>query len=329
MKIYDEITNEELTSPDLSAGYLYTARRVAEHVPESREVMQGTVTEDDPKGLEHIISGYDVYEDCQLYHRYTVAELAERQQAEIEASTIVLDDATKLSLMLAEIPTEAKPTMPPKLGYKWVPTYSGTAGFVWELQEDPNAYGTNDRPLYWVDGMTVCTGYYYTDGDKLYMALQDGAPITGTNTKDVDSTDATVAVAEMLKGKTAYARGAKLTGTMPNNGAVAGKITQKDGKYTIPMGFHDGSGSAEIDETEQAKLVPANIREGVTILGVEGSMSSSEGMKPQAKSVTPTFEQQTVLPDSAYNCLSQVTVAAIPTNYVDNAAGGQTLTVGG
>lgn len=58
-------------------------------------------------------------------------------------------------------------------------------------------------------------------------------------------------------------------------------------------------------------------------------MSSSEGMKPQAKSVTPTFEQQTVMPDSNYNCLSQVTVNAIPTTYVDNAAGGQTLTVGG
>ena len=169
MKIYDEITNEELTSPDLSAGYLYTARRVAEHVPESREVMQGTVTEENPKGLEHIISGYDVYEDCQLYHRYTVAELAERQQAEIEASTIVLDDATKLSLMLAEIPTEAKPTMPP--------------GFAWELQEDPNAYGTHDRPLYWVDGMTVCTGYYYTDGDKLYVAMQDGAAPALTDTE--------------------------------------------------------------------------------------------------------------------------------------------------
>ena len=84
MKIYDELTNEELTSPDLSAGYLYTARRVAEHVPESREVMQGTVTEDDPKGLEHIISGYDVYEDCHLYHRYTVAELAERQQVDFD-----------------------------------------------------------------------------------------------------------------------------------------------------------------------------------------------------------------------------------------------------
>ena len=86
--------------------------------------------------------------------------------------------------------------------------------------------------------------------DKLAKGItahdKTGAPITGTSTKDVDSTDATVAVAEMLEGKTAYARGAKLTGTMPNNGAVAGKITQKDGKYTIPMGFHDGSGSAAI-----------------------------------------------------------------------------------
>lgn len=169
--------------------------------------------------------------------------------------------------------------------------------------------------------------------DKLAKGItahdKTGAPITGTSTKDVDSTDATAAVAEVLDGKTFYARGAKMTGTMPNNGAVEGKITQKDGKYTIPMGFHDGSGSAAIDETEQAKLVPANIREGVTILGVEGAMSSSEGMKPQAKTVTPTFEQQTVLPDSDYNCLSQVTVAAIPATYVDNAAGGQTLTVGG
>lgn len=158
---------------------------------------------------------------------------------------------------------------------------------------------------------------------------KSGAPIVGTSTKDVDSSDATAAVAEVLAGKTYYARGAKMTGTMPNNGAVAGKITTVDGKYIIPMGFHDGGGSAEIAATEQAKLVPANIREGVTVLGVKGSMSGNEGMKPQAKSVTPSFEQQVVLPDTAYNCLSQVTVQAIPATYVDNAAGGQTLTIGG
>lgn len=169
--------------------------------------------------------------------------------------------------------------------------------------------------------------------DKLAEGItahdKSGAPIVGTNTFDVDSQDATAAVAEVLKDKTFYARGAKMTGTMPNNGAVAGKITKKDGKYTIPMGFHDGSGTCAIDATEQAKLIASNIREGVTILGVLGSMSSSEGIKPQAKTVTPTFSQQTVMPDTGYNCLSQVTVNAIPTTYVDNAAGGQTLTVGG
>lgn len=57
-------------------------------------------------------------------------------------------------------------------------------------------------------------------------------------------------------------------------------------------------------------------------------MSGNEGMKPQAKTVTPTFSQQVVSPDESYNCLSQVTVGAIPVAYVDNAAGGQTLTIG-
>lgn len=162
--------------------------------------------------------------------------------------------------------------------------------------------------------------------DKLAKGItahdKSGAPITGTS-------DATAAVAEVLKGKTFYARGTKMTGTMPNNGEVNGEISTVSGKYTIPMGFHDGAGGVTIAATEQAKLVPTNIREGVTVLGVVGSMSGSEGMKPQAKSVTPSFEQQVVLPDSEYNCLSQVTVAAIPATYVDNAAGGQTLTIGG
>lgn len=155
-----------------------------------------------------------------------------------------------------------------------------------------------------------------------------GAPITGTCTFDSDTSDDTAAVGEILSGKTAHARGAKLTGTMPNNGAVTGTISTKAGTYTIPQGYHDGSGSVSIASAEQAKIIPTNIRQGVTILGVQGSMSGSESVRAQAKTATPTFEQQAITPDSSYTHLSQVTINAIPVSYSDNAAGGKTVTIG-
>lgn len=157
---------------------------------------------------------------------------------------------------------------------------------------------------------------------------KDGEPIEGTCTFDSDTTDATAAVAEVLKDKTFYARGAKLTGTMPNNGAVAGKIATKDGVYTVPLGYHDGSGTVGIDDAEKAKIIPANIREGISILGVDGEMSGSEGMKPQSKTVTPSTEEQVVTADEGYNCLYQVTVKAIPYVESPNSAGGTTVTIG-
>lgn len=157
---------------------------------------------------------------------------------------------------------------------------------------------------------------------------KSGASITGTCTFDVNSGDATVSVAEMLTGKTAYARGTKLTGTMPNNGAVTGKISTKNGAYIIPQGYHDGSGTVGISETEKEKLIPTNIREGINILGVDGQMSGSEGMKPQSKTITPSSAQQTILPDEGYNCLSQVVVEKIPYVESENSAGGLTVTIG-
>lgn len=155
----------------------------------------------------------------------------------------------------------------------------------------------------------------------------DGEPMTGTSTFDVDSSGATAAVAEVLKGKT-FAKGGKIqTGTMPNNGAVALKITSKTQKVTLPQGYHDGSGYAEIDATEQAKLIPENVREGITVLGVAGTMSGTEDAIPQAKEVTPTKDGFAVLPDSGYNYLSQVTVGPIPYEETENSAGGITVTI--
>ena len=157
---------------------------------------------------------------------------------------------------------------------------------------------------------------------------KDGAPITGACEYDSNTSSDTAAVSEILLGKTAHARGSQLTGTMPNNGAIAEVIDDKDDSIVIPAGFHDGSGTVQLNSTEKAKLIATNIRQGVTILGVEGSMSGSEGVNAQAKSVTPTFSQQVVAPDSGYTHLTQVTVAAIPISYADNAAGGVTVTIG-
>lgn len=156
---------------------------------------------------------------------------------------------------------------------------------------------------------------------------KSGAPKTGTCEFDSDTSNDTVAAAEMLVGKTAHARGVKITGTMPNNGAVSGSIDTKDGQYTIPQGFHDGSGKVGIASAEKAKLIPGNIKSGVQVLGVTGSYGG-ESINAQTKSVTPSFTQQVVQPDDGYDYLSTVTVAAIPVAYADNAAGGRTVTIG-
>lgn len=164
----------------------------------------------------------------------------------------------------------------------------------------------------------------YTAHDK------SGAPIVGTCTFNADTSDATAAGAEILSGKTAYVNGVKITGEMKNNGAVSGVISKKSDSYTVPIGYHDGAGKVAISTTEQAKIIATNIRAGVSILGVTGTMSGTESAKAQAKTVTPTTAQQTVLPDSSqgFNYLSQVTVNAIPYNESDNAQGGKTVTIG-
>ena len=157
---------------------------------------------------------------------------------------------------------------------------------------------------------------------------KSGELIEGTCSFDSDTSDATASVAEILETKTAYARGVKLSGTMPNRGKQTGTISTKDGTYTIQQGYHDGSGSVGISSTEKAKLVASNIRNGVTILGVTGTMSGSESERRQSKEVTPRNEQQVILPDDGYTCLSQVTVKAIPYAESDNSAGGITITIG-
>ncbi|MCI6060845.1 MAG: hypothetical protein MR729_06825 [Dorea sp.] len=169
--------------------------------------------------------------------------------------------------------------------------------------------------------------------DKLLKGVtahdMSGESITGTCNYDSDTSGATAVVAEILAGKTAFVRGSKITGTMPNNGSVKKNITKKTEVVNIAQGYHDGSGSIGIDSVEQEKLIATNIRSGITILGVTGSMSGTEDVTAQSRSVTPRTTEQTITPETGFNYLSSVTVAAIPYTESENTAGGITVTIGG
>ena len=155
---------------------------------------------------------------------------------------------------------------------------------------------------------------------------KSGAPQTGTSAKTVDASGVTAEPAEVLAGET-FGRGNDVaTGTMPNNSGKNVIVTSKTGT-SIARGYYDGAGTAKISDEDAAKLVPANIKDGVTILGVTGEFGADD-ISAQSKEVTPTFADQQISPDSEYTFLSGVLVKAIPVLYTDNSAGGQTVTVG-
>ena len=155
---------------------------------------------------------------------------------------------------------------------------------------------------------------------------KEGTKIDGTCTFNADTTDATASASEILSGQTAYGSSGKITGTMTNNGAIAENISTKSQVVTIPNGYHDGSGTVQIDSTEQAKIVADNIKEGIQILGVTGTYTG-EGVTAEAKTATPYTTQQVILPSANVDYLSQVTVEAIAYSETPNQYG-TTVTIG-
>ena len=71
---------------------------------------------------------------------------------------------------------------------------------------------------------------------------------------------------QILSGRTAWVKGQKVTGTMPNRGAVT-QTLNAGGSYTIPEGYHNGSGkitASSLSSQTQANATAAQILSGRT-----------------------------------------------------------------
>lgn len=141
-----------------------------------------------------------------------------------------------------------------------------------------------------------------------------------------DTSKDTAAAADILDGKTAHARGAQLTGTMPSRGSDVFYVSSLD-RYPILEGYHDGEGYAVIDPAEAERIIPENIKRDIDVLGVIGTYDG-EPVTAQEKTVVPINGQQIIEPDAGYDYLSSVTVRPIPVDLVENEFGGLTIVIG-
>lgn len=175
-----------------------------------------------------------------------------------------------------------------------------------------------DVPIYdmYVFGIAMNQDVYLKQGSKIIIEIPDHYFGTATSSDvkagktfisengfliegTLDFSDTTASASDLLSGKTAYSSSGKITGSMTDREAVTGDISTKTGSYTIPEGYHNGSGTVSISATEQNKIIASNIKSGVTILGVTGTYtgsSTSSGVEYcefSATNPTVTFSKTT------------------------------------
>lgn len=114
----------------------------------------------------------------------------------------------------------------------------------------------------------IINGVTYSNVPEVDIPKQGG----GT-AKFYDTAGADAAAGDVLTGKDFFTSTGPASGSMANNGSTSGTIATKAGTVTIPAGYTSG-GTVSIDAGEQAKVIATNIKSGVTLLGVAGSLSS-------------------------------------------------------
>lgn len=211
---------------------------------------------------------------------------------------------------------------------------SSYAGLIGELTNTSDATATSAHIL---DGMTAYVGGELVEGamtnnGAVSQTLDCGGTYTipagyhsgegKVTANDLASqTDGTATAAQILSGKTAYVDGKKVTGTMKNNGSVA-QTLGAGGSYTIPAGYHNGSGKVSV-ETLETMTADGDAAEAEILYGkkayvdgilVTGSMENNGAV---TKTITPSSAVQTyTIPEGYHDGSGKVTISAIPSTMV-------------
>lgn len=90
-----------------------------------------------------------------------------------------------------------------------------------------------------------------------------------------DTSGAGLSAGDLRKGVSGFGASGEVQGNLETITASTTEITAKAQEVSIPAGIHSTGGAVKISSADQAKLIAANIKSGVTILGVAGGLSSA------------------------------------------------------
>lgn len=117
----------------------------------------------------------------------------------------------------------------------------------------------------------IINGTTYTDVPRIDIPKSGSG---GGTAKFYDTSDADGGANNVLSGKVVYGSSGQITGTMANRGDGSKDLTTVNDSKMLSSGYYS-EGQIKIASAEQAKIISANIKSGVTILGVAGSLTSA------------------------------------------------------